>query len=82
MEAREPKPLSSVHLHTQHSPCWLYEDGDIGCGGGLSLPDAIASEAPFQDVVTGRNFACGLKRRWSFALLGPRWSAGSDRTST
>ena len=61
MEAREPKPLSSVHLHTQHSPCWLYEDGDIGCGGGLSLPDAIASEAPFQDVVTGRNFACGLK---------------------
>ena len=61
MEAREPKPLSSVHLHTQHSPCWLYEDGDIGCGGGLSLPDAVASEAPFQDVVTGRNFACGLK---------------------
>ena len=60
MEARESKPLSSVHLHTQHSPCWLYEDGDIGCGGGLSLPDAVASEAPFEAVVTGRNFACGL----------------------
>ena len=60
MEARESKPLSSVHLHTQHSPCWLYEDGDIGCGGGLSLPDAVASEAPFEATASGRNFACGL----------------------
>ena len=61
LEARQPKPLSSIHLHSQYSNCWLHTDGDIGCGGALSPPDAITSGAPFQDVVTGRNFACGLK---------------------